>query len=69
MLDPADGTAFVAGLTFVSAGQVNMSQIPIRFDTDPDGSVPEPASWMLLLLGLAAMVVILRLRRPTAASI
>jgi hypothetical protein len=69
MLDPTDGTAFVAGLTFVSAGQVIMSQIPIVFDTNPDGSVPEPASWMLLLLGLAAMVVILRRRRPTAASI
>lgn len=52
-VDPTDPTAFVTGLTFDSAGVVSMSQTPIVFDTDGPGSVPEPSTWALLLLGLA----------------
>lgn len=59
LLDPADATAFVTGLSFASTGRVNVSQNPITFDTDSaQGPIPEPTTWMLLsgaLLGFGAM--------------
>jgi hypothetical protein len=69
-LDPTDTTAFVTGLTFVSDGQVSMSQIPVVFDTDPQNpsDVPEPPVLGLLLVGLAGSVLLrARARRRRAA--
>ncbi len=51
MLDPTDATAFVTGLTFSSAGIVNMNQTALSVFV-PSSSVPEPST--LLLLGAGA---------------
>jgi hypothetical protein len=45
-LDPANTQAFVTGLTFVTAGDVSMTQNPL---TSP---IPEPETYALLLAGL-----------------
>lgn len=69
-LDPTDVTAFVTGLTFVSGGQVSMSQIPVVFDTDPQNpsDVPEPPVLGLMFVGLAGSVLLrARSRRRRAA--
>lgn len=50
MLDPADVTAFVTGLTFQNAGPVAMTQTPIT--TFVPSAVPEPESYVMLLAGL-----------------
>jgi hypothetical protein len=47
-LDPNDPTAFVTGLTFVSSGSVQVSQVPI--------AVPEPCTLLLIGSGLAGLV-------------
>jgi hypothetical protein len=54
MLDPTDTSAFVTGLTFAGAGQVNMFQTPLTFNTDPTDptGVPEPSSILLLIMGM-----------------
>jgi hypothetical protein len=57
-LDPSDTTAFVTGLTFTDAGQVDMLQIPIT-TTVP---VPEPETYALFLAGLGALAVSARRR-------
>jgi hypothetical protein len=54
-VDPTDPLAFVTGLTFASPGTVSMSQTPIVFNTDPASSVPEPAPFALILVGLTAI--------------
>ena len=49
-LDPTDTTAFVTGLTFSSAGNINMTQTPItEFVAAP---VPEPETYAMMLAGL-----------------
>lgn len=53
-LDATDTTAFVTGLTFASAGQVNMLQIPITADSGPI-TVPTPSTLMILLLGMGGL--------------
>lgn len=55
-LDPSDPTAFVTGLSFAGADMVNMSQTPIT------AAVPEPASYALLMFGLAAFGLGMRRR-------
>jgi len=55
MLDPTDDTAFVTGLTFVSAGVVNMSQTPVTFDTDNVVNASEPAAALLISLGFLGL--------------
>jgi hypothetical protein len=54
-LNPLDTRAFVTGLTFDVAGQVQMSQTPITFDTGGGtggtGNVPLPGSLVLLAVG------------------
>lgn len=53
-LDPNDGTAFVTGLSFVSAGAVSMRQIPVTIDVNGT-SVPAPGTAILLAVGLLAV--------------
>ncbi len=53
MLDPTNPTAFVTGLTFASAGDVDISQIPVTLDYNPNPNpVPEPGTMTLFSLGL-----------------
>lgn len=52
MLDPADGNAFVTGLSFSGGGQVNVAQLPISEFT---AAVPEPGQAWLLALGLGLL--------------
>ena len=52
-LDPANTQAFSTGLTFVSGGQVSMTQTPLTFDTG--NSVPEPSTVMLMFMALAGL--------------
>lgn len=68
-LDPDNANAFVTGLTFDVTGQttVNLTQTPIRFDTN-GSAVPEPASWGMLLFGFAGIGGLLRRRRQVLAS-
>ncbi len=49
-LDPADTSAFITGLTFVSAGSFTGTMTPL---TENVSAVPEPAS--LALLGAAVV--------------
>lgn len=60
MLDPANTTAFVTGLTFLNAGVVTMSQTPI---TTFVAQVPEPSSYAMLLCGLAGVLIARRQMR------
>lgn len=48
-LDPTNTSAFVTGLSFAGTGLVNMTQTPIT------AAVPEPATYALLIFGLAAL--------------
>lgn len=57
MLDPANPTAFVTGLTFANDDVVTMSQTPVT------AAVPEPETWAMLLAGLAVTGVIARRRQ------
>ncbi len=52
-LDPANGTAFVTGLSFESAGDFTGTMTPMT--TSVAGAVPEPAVGMLLLVGLGVL--------------
>ena len=53
-LDPANTTAFVTGVTFTNAGLGSVLQTPITFDTGVT-AVPEPSTYALMLLGMAAV--------------
>jgi hypothetical protein len=57
-VQPGDGTGFVTGLSFVAAGRFTGTMTPIT------SAVPEPASWMMTLLGVT---MVARLRRRRAA--
>jgi hypothetical protein len=57
MLDPANPTAFVTGLTFANGDAVTISQTPVT------AAVPEPETWAMLLAGLAVTGVIARRRQ------
>lgn len=63
MLDPADTSAFVTGLTFVADGSFTGTMTPLTKDV---ALAPEPASWTLLALGLLGCAAASkRLRRRT----
>jgi hypothetical protein len=57
-LDPTNTQAFVTGLTFVSAGNVSMTQTPVTLDVST--TVPEPSTIALLLAGLFGYRVLRR---------
>ncbi|MGH8852415.1 MAG: PEP-CTERM sorting domain-containing protein [Casimicrobiaceae bacterium] len=57
-LDPANATAFITGLTFVSSGNFTGTMTPLTADVPT--SVPEPSSLLLLA---AAMLTLGALRR------
>lgn len=54
LLDPADPTVFVTGLTFVGGGQNAVTQTPITFNTDVV-AVPAPATLALFGFGLLCL--------------
>jgi hypothetical protein len=60
-LDPANVTAFVTGVSFISDGLFTGTQTPIVLDV---AAIPEPQTYALLLLGLGAVVY--RSRRARA---
>ena len=63
-LDPTDPIAFVTGLTFVDAGQVQMSMTPITFDTG-NNPVPEPGTFLLMGFGLFGISYLGRRRKDS----
>lgn len=65
-LDPTDPTAFKTGLTFAVNGPTNIqiSQTPLSVFVP--AVVPEPASWTVMTLALAAMGGVFRRRNRTS---
>lgn len=63
MLNPADATAFITGLTFAAAGAFTGTMTPI---TAFVAEVPEPATALLWALGLGGLLPLLRGRRRPA---
>lgn len=57
MVDPANPTAFVTGLTFANGDAVTISQTPVT------AAVPEAETWAMLLAGLAVTGVMARRRQ------
>lgn len=57
MLDPASATAFVFGLVFDQSGTMTVTQIPFA------ESVPEPASWAMMIAGFGIAGAAMRTRR------
>lgn len=67
MLDPLDGTTFVAGFSFMGQDSTTVfSQQAIVIDTDAVSPVPLPAGLPLLLTGFAALAGLARRRRAAA---
>ncbi len=64
MLDPADATAFITGLTFSKAGAFTGTMTPI---TQFVAEVPEPQTWALFALGLAGLAGLAGQRRLGSA--
>jgi probable HAF family extracellular repeat protein len=64
MLDPANQTAFVTGLTFNVTGPttIAMSQTPVTTFVG-NGAVPEPASWAMMIIGFGLVGGAMRSKR------
>ncbi|SEK80135.1 nidogen-like domain-containing protein [Nitrosovibrio tenuis] len=58
-LDPSNTQAFVTGLTFVTAGDVSMTQTPLTVMAP----IPEPETYALLLAGLGLISAVARRAR------
>jgi len=73
-VDPFNPLAFVTGLTWnVPEGtKVTATQTPITAFVEgalpPQGAVPEPASWAMMIFGMGGVGMILRRRAPAARS-
>jgi hypothetical protein len=63
-VDPNNPLGFVTGLSFTSAGTVDLTQTPI---TGGGAAVPEPDAWLMTLLGLAGLGAAARARRRAPA--
>lgn len=61
MLDPANTTAFITGLTFEKKGSFTGTMTPLTVFVP--GVVPEPETYALMLLGLAGVAVAARRRQ------
>lgn len=61
-LDPTNPSAFVTGLRFAGTNLVNMTQAPITVS-----AVPEPATYALMIFGLAALGLWARRRAPLSS--
>ncbi|MFI4953080.1 MAG: PEP-CTERM sorting domain-containing protein [Burkholderiales bacterium] len=62
-LDPANATAFVTGLTFVSAGNFTGTMTPLTVDVP--ANVSEPSSLLLIAIALLGFVALQRRRVST----
>ena len=65
MLDPANATAFITGLTFSAAGSFTGTMTPLTVDVAV--AVPEPETYALMAMGLLALAVASRRRSRTFA--
>ena len=61
MLDPANGTAFITGLTFAATGEFTGTMTPIT--TFIAAGVPEPQTYALMVVGLGAIGFMARRRK------
>jgi len=70
-LDPLDTNAFVTGLKFNGTGLVNMSMQAVTLDIPggPNGIIPEPATWAMMIVGFGAVGFSARLRRGRATQV
>jgi hypothetical protein len=64
-LDPLDTNAFVTGLKFNGTGAVEMSMKAVTqfVPGNPNGVIPEPATWAMMLIGFGAVGFSARRRR------
>lgn len=67
MLDPANATAFITGLTFSAAGSFTGTMTPLTADVAV--AVPEPETYALIAMGLVALAIASRRRSRTFARI
>jgi hypothetical protein len=69
-LSPTNPVAFVTGLTFNVSGPTNIAitQTPVTTFIDPNssGAVPEPATWLSMILGFGMLGGVIRRRQQTA---
>ncbi len=67
-LDPLDTNAFVTGFKFTGTGDVAMSMKAVTqfVPGNPNGVIPEPATWAMMLIGFGAVGFSARKRRTRA---
>ncbi len=65
MLDPANATAFITGLTFSAAGSFTGTMTPLTVDVAV--AVPEPETYALMVMGLVALAIASRRRSGSFA--
>jgi hypothetical protein len=63
-LDPANATAFITGLTFITDGEFTGTMTPISIEV---AAMPEPETYAMMLAGLGLMGFAVRRRKQKAA--